>query len=348
MRIAPDEKSLREQIPYPDVEFPFCVWPDVYKLFIDNTVNAHWHYDFEFGYVVSGFVDYYINNTHIRLQPGDCIFVNSNMLHMSRQPDDCDNAIMFTITFPTSLLTPDVNSTIYKKYFQPILETNLEGFIISPDHPLGKELATLLIELLKINFPAYLMTSKTISSTYKEYYSQLIETELDSFMISTDNQMHKDVAACLKENARNGPAPGFELECVNRVFKIIAVTLSYIKNNGDGLLWHTGSLAPIERAKEILYYIHEHYREKITIEDLVEHLGFSRSECFRCFRRFTGKNPVEYLNEYRLSKAVQLLRESEKSIEDISGECGFASASYFTNIFKGEYNKTPLQFRRYG
>lgn len=56
--------------------------------------------------------------------------------------------------------------------------------------------------------------------------------------------------------------------------------------------------------------------------------------------------PIEYLNDYRLQIAAQMLRETEKSIEDISAECGFASASFFGKMFKEKYEKTPLQFRK--
>ena len=346
MKIEPDEKSLYERVPYPDMAFPFCVWPDVYNLFVDHTVNAHWHYDFEYGYVVAGDVDYYINDTCMRLHQGDCIFVNSNILHMSKQPDDCDNAIMFTVTFPTNLLTTDVNSTIYKKYLQPILYTQLEGFKIAPDHPTGMELSALLIDLLKIYFPSSLVTSDTMSKRYKEYYKQLIDSQLDNFIVKTDDQMLKDLTAQLKKNISEGPSFTLELECINRVIQILAVTLRHIEENKNTLLLRTGSMISIERAREILNYMHSHYHEKITVEDIAKHIGISRNECFRCFKHFMGKKPFEYLNNYRLMKAAQLLKESEKSIEEISAQCGFTSSSFFGKIFREKYGNTPLQFRK--
>lgn len=346
MRIDPDEKSLYEIVPYPDMAFPFCVWPDVYNLFVDHTVNAHWHYDFEIGYVVAGFVDYYINNTCIRLQQGDCVFVNSNALHMSKQPDDCENAIMFTITFSTNLLTSDINSTIYSKYIQPIIYSQLEGFKIASDHSDGMELGTLLIELLKIYYPASLLTSKTISKTYKNYFQQLIDNHLESFKIETDYYINNDIVSQLKKNTKDGVSLTFELECVNRVIKILALTIKHIEENKNDLFLRNSGTASIERSREILNFMHEHYREKLTVEDISKHIGISRNECFRCFKQFMGKNPIEYLNNYRLLKSAQMLKETEKSIEEISAECGFTSASFFGKVFKEKYEKTPLQFRK--
>jgi AraC-like DNA-binding protein len=347
-KVEQDEKSLREQFQYPDMAFPFCVWPDVYNLFLDRMVDAHWHYDFEYSYVVSGFLDYYINDTYLRLQPGDCVFVNSNMLHMIRQPDDCDNAIVFTMAFPANLLTPDINSTLYMKYLQPIIGTQLEGFKINSDHPLGLEMAALITELLRIYYPASFLTSETISTTYKKYAQELFDNHLDNLVTDSDHRISQDLVDQIKKNANEGPDFGYELECMKRVIQILVVTLRYIEVGKSDVLWHTGSLAAIERAREVLAYMHAHYSERITVDDISKHLSISRNECFRCFKRFTGKKPIEYLNDHRLLMAVQLLRETEKSIEDISAECGFASASFFGKIFKEKYRKTPLQFRKLG
>ena len=345
MRIEPDEKTLREHIPYPDMAFPFCVWPDVYNYFFDHTVNAHWHYDFEYGYVLTGAVDYYINDTYVRLQPGDCIFVNSNMIHMSRQPDYCDNASMFAITFPAALMTADTGSTVFKKYFEPLIYTQIEGFKIGSDNPIGREMAALLLELCAVAFPkSILLTSDTIPSSYQEYYRLLNDTQ--EFEVALNNSLSKEMAARRESFVAKDSIFGYELECLKRVIQILLITLRYIDENKNALLRHGNNLESAERAKEILNFIHAHYNEKIVVDDIAKHVGVSRSECFRCFKRFTNKRPVEYINEYRLQKAAVQLQETETSITDIIAKCGFENASYFSKIFKGKYKMTPLQYRK--
>ena len=347
MKIEPDEKNLKEQIPYPDMTFPFCVWPDVYKHFLDHTVNAHWHYDFEYGYVLTGFIDYYINDTYIKLQPGDCIFVNSNMMHMSRQPDYCDNATMFTITFPTTLLTSNTSSTIFEKYFGSLIFTQIEGFKIESDNPISKEMAALMLELLglyAIVFPKLVLTSKTIPSSYKEYFYLLNNSR--EFRITLNNSIGEELAVRLESLEADASRSAYELECLKRVIQILIITQRHIDENKNALLRHGNSLKSSERAKEILTYIHAHYNERFAIEDIAKHIGISRSECFRCFKRFTNKRPVEYINEYRLQKAAMLLRETETSVTDIFATCGFENASYFSKVFKEKYKMTPLQYRK--
>ena len=99
------------------------------------------------------------------------------------------------------------------------------------------------------------------------------------------------------------------------------------------------------RINKILSYIHENYSRKITADDIANHAKISRGECFRCFKRFMDKGLVEYVNEYRLSKAAELLKTTDMSIIDISTECGFENASYFGKMFKDTYNLTPLGYK---
>ena len=293
-RIETDEKSLREQIPYHDETFPVGAWTDVYSEFVGATVNSHWHYDFEYGCVLSGKVDYYINDTHVSLGVGDCVFVNSNMMHMSRQPENCGNAKMVTITFPSTLLSKDNNSTVYDKYIRSILGKEIEGFVIASDCKHGSEMWELITGI----------------------------------------------------HAMDASVFGYELECLQRINRLWLVTLLHISENEGSLLRFAGNIQQARRVQEILVYIHKHYKERILIEDIVAHMNISRSECFRCFKKFTNKRPIEYINDYRLSKVAQLLSETDKSITEIYSECGFESASYFGRVFKEKYGMTPLKFRK--
>ena len=335
-----DEKNLKETFQFPDMSFPFFAWPDVYSLFVGSRVDAHWHYEFEYSYVVSGCLDYYINDNYLKLQPGDIVFVNSNMLHMAKLSDGCSDAIVLTMAFHTSLLTSDIKSTVYSKYLRPIIDTKLEGFKISSGHPIGQEMAELVTEMVKICYPSSYLSSKSISNEYQKYNRELLAHHMDKLEIDAD------FVERVEKNIKDGPDFAYELECMCRVVKILAATLRYIDEKNSDLLLRTGSLVSIERAREIIAYIYTHYHEKIEVEDIAKQVGISRNECFRCFKRFTGKKPVEYLNDYRLLMAAQLLQETENSIENISAECGFASASFFGKMFKGKYGKTPLQFRK--
>ena len=347
LRIKVDEKSLKEEVPYPDATFPFSGWLDVYNCFADNTVNAHWHHDFECGCVLAGSVDYYINNTYLKLHAGDCVFVNSNMVHMSKLPNGRDNAVMFTITFSPALLTTNSNSTVYKKYFSPITDTQLEGFKTSPDDPLGLEMANLMMGFLTIPIPAppdFVETA--IPSSYLKYFGFTFDPERNVFRVSLIDPVFQDIAARINEGAMKASGIGYELESIKLVIQILLVTQRLIIENKSNLLWHTDNMSSIERARAILAFIHLHYSEKITVDGIASYLAISRGECFRCFKNYTGKSLIEYIIDYRLLRAAELLRITEKSITEIFSECGFENASYFSRAFKKKFEMSPTQYRK--
>ena len=95
----------------------------------------------------------------------------------------------------------------------------------------------------------------------------------------------------------------------------------------------------------LLDYIHTHYKDKITIENLAKTASISKTEVLRCFKSIIGLSPINYLNSYRLQKAAQLLINTENNIQEIATECGFDDNSYFSKLFKKNYHVTPNSFR---
>lgn len=98
--------------------------------------------------------------------------------------------------------------------------------------------------------------------------------------------------------------------------------------------------------KDITIYIEEHYSEKITLEMLANEANISVFYLSHIFRQYTNQTPIEYLNQYRLSTAANLLKTTDDSIMDISFECGYNNVSYFNRAFKSKYNMTPKEYRK--
>ncbi|HJC92012.1 MAG TPA: response regulator [Candidatus Mediterraneibacter excrementigallinarum] len=92
-------------------------------------------------------------------------------------------------------------------------------------------------------------------------------------------------------------------------------------------------------------YIRNNYSHQISLEDIAEYVGISRIYLSQLFKKETGKNIRDYLAEYRLSKAKELLLTSNLKIYTISELCGFGSAQYFNRIFKKMTGFSPYQFK---
>ena len=100
------------------------------------------------------------------------------------------------------------------------------------------------------------------------------------------------------------------------------------------------------RMKQMMNYVHDHYSEKIYLEEIASSAGVSPRECARCFKRQIGYTPMDYLNQYRVRMAADELRMTAKSIALIGEECGFASDSYFGKTFRQYMNCSPREYRR--
>lgn len=99
--------------------------------------------------------------------------------------------------------------------------------------------------------------------------------------------------------------------------------------------------------KQVLSFIRNHYRERLSLSDLAEQAGLSPRYFCRVFRALTGKTPVAYLNYYRLEQASRQLLESRASITEVAYSCGFSDLSYFSNCFKKEFGVSAGQWRNH-
>ena len=85
--------------------------------------------------------------------------------------------------------------------------------------------------------------------------------------------------------------------------------------------------------------------EKITIEDIANEVGLSQSHFMKYFKQYTGQSFVNYLNDYRLSRAGGFLRTTGDTVTEIAGRCGFDNLSYFNRLFRRKYGMTPKEYR---
>ena len=96
--------------------------------------------------------------------------------------------------------------------------------------------------------------------------------------------------------------------------------------------------------KDVAEYIKSNYKEKITMDDLVQISGYSISHFSRLFKELYGLSPVDYINYIRIDNAKKLLRSDMLTLSEIAEECGFSNAYYFSRVFKMKTNMTPREY----
>lgn len=101
----------------------------------------------------------------------------------------------------------------------------------------------------------------------------------------------------------------------------------------------------IEKVKLILSYISENYTQKITIDEAAAVCYYSSSHFMKFFKEAMGEGFIQYLNNYRLRIAAQLLVATDDSIIIVAEKTGFENLSYFNRCFKKRFGVTPGQYR---
>lgn len=104
--------------------------------------------------------------------------------------------------------------------------------------------------------------------------------------------------------------------------------------------------AGITRGQQILAFVADNYTAVESIAQLADSFGVSEGYIFKIFRQAYNKTPKEYINELRINHACYRLKNTDNTISDIAGECGYECYAYFTRLFKRMKGITPAEYRR--
>ena len=102
---------------------------------------------------------------------------------------------------------------------------------------------------------------------------------------------------------------------------------------------------PDEDIVQAQIWLNDHYHENINLSELASTLSMSTRSFNRRFKEATGRTPLEYLQNTRISNATDLLKSTNLSISDIAFRVGYSDKSYFTQIFRKKQNVTPSEYR---
>lgn len=114
------------------------------------------------------------------------------------------------------------------------------------------------------------------------------------------------------------------------------------------------SARPVARSREsrrmglLFDWLHQHLAEPHSLTSLAERAGMSPRTLLRRFEEATGTTPARWLLEARLRLAERALTDTDLSVEEIAGECGFGSGSALRHRFRARYGVSPLQYRKRG
>ncbi|MCF8474047.1 MAG: AraC family transcriptional regulator [Emcibacter sp.] len=119
---------------------------------------------------------------------------------------------------------------------------------------------------------------------------------------------------------------------------------SFNHNYSDALLAQEIQVAP-KHVRQAENYIHEHLKDPLSIDDLVEVTGVSQRSIFEGFKNFRGTTPMKYILQLRLEKVRKELQKSgsDRTVTDIALKWGFNQLGRFAVSYKKIYGESPSE-----
>lgn len=303
IKVNEERKEIRNHGTF---EFPMAVYQTQLNKNILGFVNWHWHDELQFCLVVKGTVSVFLNQRAVTLRKGQGIFINSGVLHMSREEPGTDGTYI-CIDFSSRLLSSFPNSAVDRKYVLPVINSRtIDALVLDPA---AKRQRDILQRLRQIN-------DLYESGTYG------YELEICSHL----NMIWSDILSVIRAEAVT------DTESSNAP--------EDYKTAGSG-----PNQIHQQRLRDIITYIENHFEEPIALNDISHHVHLSVSECCRFFRKNMNCTIFEYLTEYRIGKSIGLLTETNMTVSRIAYETGFGSSSYFIEKFKSKMGITPNAYR---
>ncbi len=99
----------------------------------------------------------------------------------------------------------------------------------------------------------------------------------------------------------------------------------------------------IEKAR---LYMSSRLAEKITLDDICEHLAISTSYCTAIFNKCTGNTPINYLQNMRIQKAISLMDNTDMKINEICADVGINDPYYFSRLFTKMMGLSPTEYKK--
>jgi AraC-like DNA-binding protein/quercetin dioxygenase-like cupin family protein len=99
------------------------------------------------------------------------------------------------------------------------------------------------------------------------------------------------------------------------------------------------------RLQDILAYVEKHYNEDIDIKKAASIANLSVPSFCNYFKKLMSFTYTDFINQYRIQRACMMMMQ-EKTIAQVSFDCGFNNVAYFNKVFKTIMHKTPSQYKK--
>lgn len=306
INIENNQKEIKE---HGNFGFPVNVSEESIQSFEQGSFLWHWHPEMELTWIVSGEIEYHVNEQKYILKEGEGLFCNSGTLHAGyrREGKNCD---YLSITFHPRFLYGYEESILQKKYVEPVIANDAWG---------------------SLKLEKRVIWHQEIIRWMQDIYAMACGAGLlKGGVWESGHGMGKKVSA------------DYELQVHLILMQIWQKLYRYFTALPEE---DSQPQRHLQRLRDIVSYIQENYDQEISLDDVADHVNICKSECCRFFKKHMNMTILEYLLFLRIQKSLPMLKAGE-SVTKTAGLVGFASPSYYGQIFKRYMNCTPKEYQK--
>ena len=289
--------------------FPVTVNHDDLWMFEGRNVPIHWHNEIEFCLPRKGTAVCQIYQESYTIPAGSALLIGSNVPHSCHSLTG-ESVLYSSIIAAPEFISGEIGGDVERKCMRPFLEGSAGPCIrIDGGEADGTE-------------------SNGIGTESRRLLQMLDEID----------RLYTEKPLC------------HELRIKGLLCEILAALLpeAYRNPANKRLQSVPASSAELERLQLTLDYLHQHYDSVVSLQELADLTHLSREACCRSFRRMTGKSITEYLQEYRVTQSLPLIRSGRYSISQVAELCGFSNASRFAAVFRKRMGINPGHYHKEG
>lgn len=289
--------------------FPVTVNHDDLWMFEGRNVPIHWHNEIEFCLPRKGTAVCQIYQESYTIPAGSAILIGSNVPHSCHSLTG-ESVLYSSIIAAPEFISGEIGGDVERKCMRPFLEGSAGPCI-------------------RIDGTGADRTEADRTGAESRRLLQMLD-EID--------RLYTEKPLC------------HELRIKGLLCEILAALLpeAYRNPANKRLQSVPASSAELERLQLTLDYLHQHYDSVVSLQELADLTHLSREVCCRSFRRMTGKSITEYLQEYRVTQSLPLIRSGRYSISQVAELCGFSNASRFAAAFRKRMGINPGHYLKEG
>ncbi|MBZ9687977.1 AraC family transcriptional regulator [Clostridium estertheticum] len=171
-----------------------------------------------------------------------------------------------------------------------------------------------------------------------------IHSSLLTYGSEVHDLMEKQIQEIIEEYGKT--KEGYKLILKARLYDLAVILLRYMPKTAYSKEDESRQMERLKKLDKVFAHVEKNYQNQIGLDEISKVAGFSKYHFTRFFKENTGMTFVEYLNNFKITKAEWYLMYDTNSITEVAYKSGFNSVKTFNRVFKNSKGSAPMEYRK--